>query len=114
VTDMYLSLTFHTDRAPLFFVSQSASTTPPGPDCVGCQDSFSWNANIQTDPSVGYVASLFVFSDATTVYGENLFSHHLHALVGEAPEPATWTMMLAGLAGMGAALRSRRKRPAAA
>ena len=30
------------------------------------------------------------------------------------PEPATWAVMLAGFAGLGAALRSRRRRPAAA
>lgn len=30
------------------------------------------------------------------------------------PEPATWTMMLMGFGGLGAAMRSRRKRPAVA
>jgi hypothetical protein len=34
--------------------------------------------------------------------------------VSSAPEPATWALMLAGFAGLGAALRSRRARPAAA
>jgi hypothetical protein len=34
--------------------------------------------------------------------------------VSSAPEPATWALMLAGFAGLGAALRARRARPAAA
>ena len=32
------------------------------------------------------------------------------ALVSDAPEPATWALMLLGFGAMGAALRSRRQR----
>ena len=37
-----------------------------------------------------------------------------NAPLSAAPEPATWAMMLAGVGGMGAALRARRRKIAAA
>ena len=63
----------------------------------------SWNWN-----TIGATGTL-IDSGATTP-GDTLGAFEV---VG-APEPATWALMLAGFAGMGAALRSRRARPAAA
>lgn len=114
VTDMSLFLLFHTDRKPLVFGFQNASMTPPGPNCIDCQDSFSWSSGSQTDFGGGYYAFVLATSDASIGYGENVVSDRLHVVVAEVPEPATWAMMLVGLSGMGAALRSQRKRPAAA
>lgn len=110
VTDLELDLFFHTDRQPLFYGSQSASS----PACIACLNSYSWTAGSDPDPEGGYFAWLYVFSHAETTDGGNAFSHQLHAVIAEAPEPSTWMLMLAGFAGLGAALRSHRQRLAAA
>ncbi|HEY2355896.1 MAG TPA: PEPxxWA-CTERM sorting domain-containing protein, partial [Phenylobacterium sp.] len=60
----------------------------------------------------------------STVQGDGVVSGAAHqafnripgswsAAVAAVPEPATWTMMLAGFGGLGAALRSKRRRAVA-
>ncbi len=112
-TNMAVDLFFHTDRTPVVTGRLGVTQTPPGPGCQGCLDSFSWHAETQVDPGGGYDVFLFVNSGASIGYGENVVSDTFQADVGEVPEPASWTMMLMGLAGVGAASRSRRRAVAA-
>ncbi len=73
------------------------------------------DSNAQHSPQTNGVFS-FTFSKAVTSvtfndYGQNAFEI---ASISSVPEPATWAMMLAGLFGIGAAIRFGRRNAAAA
>ena len=75
-----------------------------------------WDAN--NGPSSAYQGGGGL-GDLTNVdYGFGVVSTNSEAFTifdtSAVPEPATWAMMLAGFAGLGAAFRSRRARPAIA
>ncbi len=60
--------------------------------------------NVRTTPRLGYVQYM--------TEGGNYYSLNGELSVAEVPEPATWTLMLAGFGLAGAKLRSRRGRTA--
>ena len=73
--------------------------------------------NTTTISGVTYNQATFVpggsLADPTTSLGQSTGYFGPNVLAGSVPEPASWALMLIGLGGLGAALRSRRGQVAA-